>query len=62
MNSGNWMYWATFVMLFISLCAREGKKADGLNPLSRILRRLYEFGSRNKGKDTSDEKNAKNGV
>lgn len=50
-------YWLVFILVFLSLCAREGKRARGNDGLSRALRRLYEFGSRNAKKDEeADEK------
>lgn len=44
-------YWLVFALVFISLCAREGKRVASSGsdkPVSRLLRRLYEFGSRNR--------------
>ena len=46
-------YWFIFLLTFISLCAREGKRTKSDKPASRLFRRLYEFGHRNnKGTET----------
>lgn len=48
------MYWLVFFVVFLSLCAREGKRATSDKPVSRLLRRLYEFGSRNRKQEGAD--------
>lgn len=50
-------YWLVFVLAFISLCAREGKRAERTKsdkPASRFFRRFYEFGSRNKKEEKTE--------
>lgn len=36
-------YWAVFATVFFALCVREGKRTKSDKPVSRWLRRLYEF-------------------
>lgn len=48
------MYWLVFFAVLLSLCAREGKRATSDKPVSRLLRRLYEFGSRNRKQEGAD--------
>lgn len=50
---GGFSYWLVFMLTFLSLCARAGKKAKSDKGFEGLLKRLYEFGSRNRGKDTS---------
>lgn len=47
------MYWFVFALVFLSLCAREGKRAakDGKD---NLFFRLYEFGSRNAKREDAD--------
>lgn len=45
------MYWVFFALTFLSLCAREGKRTRADKPVSRLLRRLYEWGHRNYTED-----------
>lgn len=47
------LYWLAFFLTLLSLCAREGKRTspDSDKPVSRLLRRFYEFGSRNREND-----------
>lgn len=57
------MYWLVFVLVFLSLCAREGKRAakDGKD---NLFSRLYEFGRRNAKREETDadaEEEAPNG-
>lgn len=50
-------YWAVYATVFFALCVREGKRTTSDKPVSRWLRRLYQFCvSRmgdNKGEDKS---------
>lgn len=55
------MYWLVFFAVFSSLCAREGKRATSDKPVSRLLRRFYEFGSRNR-KEVADVEKRGDGV
>lgn len=55
------MYWLVFFAVFLSLCAREGKRATSDKPVSRLLRRFYEFGSRNR-KEVADVEKRGDGV
>lgn len=44
------MYWVVFTLTFLSLLAREGKRAarNGSDkPVSRLLARFYRWGHRN---------------
>lgn len=49
------MYWFVFFAVFLSLCAREGKRTTRGDVFSRFARRLYEFGSRNAKREDADE-------
>lgn len=55
------MYWFVFIAVFLSLCAREGKRTTRGDIFSRFARWLYEFGSRNAKKEESDEGAEKEG-
>lgn len=54
MKENSWLYWLAFALTFLSLCAREGKRTTSDKPISRLLRRFYEWGHRN----TKDDENA----
>lgn len=36
-------YWVVFGTVFFALCVREGKRTTSDKPVSRWLRRLYQF-------------------
>lgn len=48
------MYWFVFTAVLFSLLVREGKRTTSDKPVSRLLRRLYEFGSRNRKQEGAD--------
>lgn len=48
-------YWIVFILTLLSLCAREGRRTTSNKPVSRLLRRFYEWGHRNyKAEEKSD--------
>lgn len=47
------MYWFVFILVFLSLCAREGKRS-AQGGKRDLFSRLYEFGSRNAKKEEEE--------